>query len=56
MECAYLFDDDGTQVHIHSIINSYFIKRFYKFTLKMYCTICSAGNEVFMCDTPNCSK
>jgi hypothetical protein len=35
MECAYLFDDDGTQ---------------------MYCTLCSGGTEVFMCDTPNCSK
>lgn len=35
MECAYLFDEDGSQ---------------------MYCTVCSAGNQVFMCDTPNCSK
>ena len=35
MECAYLFDDDGTQ---------------------MYCTICSGGEEVFMCDAENCAK
>ena len=23
---------------------------------QMYCTICSAGDKVFMCDKPNCAK
>lgn len=23
---------------------------------QMYCTICSAGEQVFMCDVENCSK
>ena len=24
--------------------------------LQMYCTICSGGEEVFMCDAENCAK
>lgn len=52
MEYAYLFDEDGTQVSIN--LFEFFVTTL--LSLQMYCTLCSGGNEVFMCDTPNCSK